>query len=291
MDVRLRALAHQQEDVIAARQLLAAGWNRAMVDHRVENDGWRQVHPGVYVLAQAPLSRRQRWIAAVLSAPNTFLFGPSGGALWGFRLWEGTFETVVRPGSGGPRRMGSLLVARSTTLAGQTTTRDGIPVTTAPRTLIDLAPRLGTIQLGRGFREACRLRTTTANGIAKALAGQRGTRLLADLCDRYASIPYHRCRSDAESRALEVLRDAAVEAPLVNVRVGRNGPEADLVWRNRKLIIEIDGDQFHQFPDEDARKEAIWRNAGYTVRRLPSDDVYYRPERLVTLANVHFTHL
>jgi very-short-patch-repair endonuclease len=84
-----------------------------------------------------------------------------------------------------------------------------------------------------------------------------------------------------------VLHDAGVPAPEVNVQVGRSGPEADLVWRPWKLIVEIDGGQFHQFPDEDARKEAIWRRAGYEVRRLPSDDVYFRPERLVMVANVH----
>ena len=58
----------------------------------------------------------------------------------------------------------------------------------------------------------------------------------------------------------------------MNVRVG--GEEADQVFRDRKVIVEIDGNQFHQFPDEDARKAGIWRNAGFTVRRIGSDEVY-----------------
>jgi very-short-patch-repair endonuclease len=287
MDARSHDLLAAQADVVAAWQLLALGWRRPQIDRRAYSERWQGVHPGVYALIRAPLTRRQRWIAATLSAPHTFLYAASAAACWGFREWEGAFETVVRPGSGGRRRMGSLLVARSSMLAGATTTHDSIAITTAPRTLVDLAPHLPQWELGRAFREACRLKTTTANEISRALAGQRGTRVLADRCDRYATIPYHRCRSDAECRALEVLHDAGVPAPEVNVQVGRSGPEADLVWRPWKLIVEIDGGQFHQFPDEDARKEAIWRRAGYEVRRLPSDDVYFRPERLVMVANVH----
>lgn len=284
MDVRLVQMAERQGDLVAGWQLRRVGWTRAMIEQRVFDHGWRVIHPGVYALMRSPLTRRQRWIAAVLSAPGTVLGKDSAGACHGFRSWEADYETVTRPGSGGPRRMGSLLVARSTTLEGQVTRKDGVPVVTAPRALIDLAPHLQTNQLARCFRESIRLKTTTANEISRALAGQRGTRGLVSLCDRYATIPYHRCRSDAESCALEILHDAGVLAPKVNVRVG--GIEADLVWRQWRLIIEIDGGQFHLFADEDARKEATWRAAGYIVRRIPSDDVYFRPERLLAVANV-----
>ncbi|MBW3629998.1 MAG: ferrous iron transport protein A, partial [Gemmatimonadetes bacterium] len=77
---------------------------------------------------------------------------------WAFREWESSYEVVVRPGTGGPRRFGDLLVCRSTVLAGQTTHHEGIPIVTAPAALISLAPHLGTSQSGRCFREACRLR-------------------------------------------------------------------------------------------------------------------------------------
>ena len=150
MDVRLFELAARQDDLVAAWQLIRLGWSRKAVRHAAAQHAWRRVHDGVFALGQAPLTRRQRWVAATLTAPGTFLFAASAGACWGFRPWEGAFETVVRPGSGGPRQMGSLLVARSSTLEGQTTRRDGIPIVTARRALIDLAPGLGAGQLGRG---------------------------------------------------------------------------------------------------------------------------------------------
>ena len=255
-----------------------------MVQHALVREGWRRVHQGVFALGQASLTQRQLWVAAVLTAPETVLSHTSAAACWGFREWGGAYETVTRPGSGGRRRHGPLLVARSTTLDGQVTSRDGVPIVTAARALINLAPGLRARQLGKGFREAIRLKTTTANEISRALAGQRGTAPLVALCDRYATIPYHRCRSDAECRALEILHDAGIEPPRVNVRI--RGEEADLSWPRHRLIVEIDGPQFHLFAEEDARKQAVWEAAGHTVRRLPSDDVYRRPARLLALANV-----
>lgn len=289
MDVHLRKLAAGQDDLVAAWQLMRLAWTRKRVLHHARRNGWRQIHDGVFAMTHSPLTQRQRWIAAVLTAPDTFLAGDSAATCHGYREWSGSYETVVRPGSGGKRRFGDLLVARSTKLEGSVMRVRGIPVVTAERALIDIAPDLGISQLGRAFRESIRLRTTTANDIARALRGQRGTSRLRHWCDRYATIPYHRCRSDAESRALEILHDAAVPPPQVNVKVG--GIEADLVWRRWRFLVEVDGREFHLFSDEDARKEFAWRCAGYDVHRIPAATVYARPNDLVSLVNVRMCAL
>ena len=256
-----------------------------MVDDHVGRHGWRAIHAGVYALGSAPLTRVQRWMAATLTAPETFLSHASGAACWGFRPWDGQYDIVCRPGNGGPRRFGSLLVLRSRTLDGETTRRDGIPITTAARTLIDLAPHLDARATGRVLREAVRLELTAMSEVAAVLdrhAQRRGTGRLRDLVHRYRSLPYERTRSPAEARALEVLHDAGVETPLVNTRIA--GEEADLAWPSRRLIVEIDGPQYHRFRDEDARKEERWRAAGYEVRRIASDAVFADPNRLLTYA-------
>jgi hypothetical protein len=256
-----------------------------MVDHRVAEHRWRSIHPGVYALTRAPLTRRQLWFAAALTSPDSVLSHASAGACWGFRPWQSRFETITRPGRGGPRRHGSLLVLRSAVLDGDTTRHEGIPITTAARTVIDLAMFLDDRATGRLFREALRLSTTTADELHQALSrcrGRRRNRMLADLARRYATLPYGRCRSNPEALALEILHDAGVEPPQVNVEVA--GREADLVWRRHRRIIEIDGGGYHRFPAEDARKEAAWRKAGYTVGRISSDDVYDRPDELLRLA-------
>ena len=284
MDVRLARLAQRQDDLVAAWQLVAAGWSRRRVAHHARRDRWRRIHSGVYALTQAPLTRRQGWIAATLTAPATVLSHASAGACLELRPWEGSFETVTRPGSGGPRRVGSVLVCRSQQLAGETTSHKGIPTTSAERTLIDLAPELDRRSLGRALREALRLRLTTASRMQEAIdrhPARRGTAALRKLATRYADIPYAATRSDAEARAVELLHDAGLPAPRVNRRIA--GEEADLSWADRRVIIEIDGPDFHRFSDQDARKQRAWEEAGWAVHRLSSGVVYDAPARLVSL--------
>jgi hypothetical protein len=281
MDSHLHALAAAQADVVAAWQLRRRGWSWAKIKHHARSRGWRRIHPGVYALNAAPPRRVQLWWAAALTSPTSVLSHGSGGACFGFYRFEKDYEVITRPGTGGRRRQGGVLVFRSKRLEGDVTRHMGIPITTAERVLVDIAPGLDRKRLGRAFREAIRLRTTTARAVHDCVAAHGGSALLLDLATRYATIPYERTRSNPEARALEVLHDAGIEPPLVNVKVA--GEEADLVWLVRKLIVEIDGPQYHQFREEDARKERAWRAAGFTVRRIPSDAVYSDPARLIEL--------
>ncbi|MBV9212547.1 MAG: hypothetical protein JOZ25_02765 [Actinobacteria bacterium] len=212
-------------------------------------------------------------------------FTPAGGACYGFYRFERPYEVVTRPGAGGRRRLGGVLVFRSKALDGETTDLAGVPITTAERVLVDLAPWLDDKRLGRAFREAIRLGRVTAASVrrtAERHRGRRGAAVLDGFAVRYARIPYRRTRSDAEGRALEVLHDAGCPPPLVNSRIA--GEEADIAWLDRRHIVEVDGPQYHRFAGEDARKAAVWRRAGFTVRRVPSDVVYEAPGELVAAA-------
>ena len=223
-------------------------------------------------------------MAATLTTAASVLSHASAGAAWGHRPFDAPFEIVTRHGSGGPEQVNGVLVCRSSTLTGNVTRLEGIPITTPERTLIDLAPHLGSNALARAVREAIRLQTTTPDDVFVALArhrGRRGTRRLHAAVSRYAGLPLHRSRSDAEALALELLRDAARPQADVNQRIA--GEEADLSWPARKLIIELDGPQFHLDAAEDLRKQSVWEEAGWTVRRLSTDDVYLHPERLLAL--------
>jgi very-short-patch-repair endonuclease len=283
MDSHLRRLAFRQDDLVSSWQLRHAGWSWGKIDHHVRRGGWRRLHRGVFLLTSSPPTRRQLWFAATLTSPDSFLSHGSGGACYGFYRFQRGYEVVTRPGRGGRRRHGDLLAFRSTTLQHEFTRHHGIPITTAARVLVDLAPGLDRKRLGRAFRESIRLNCTSARRVRDSLHRHPfapGTRVLRELASRYAHIPYHRTRSDAEGLALEVLHDAGIELPRVNTRIG--GEEADLAWPHG-LLIEIDGPQFHRFPDEDARKVEAWRRANYTVRRISSDDVYDHPAKLLAL--------
>src|SRR6476619_7959511 len=284
----LRRRAARQEGVIAAWQLLGDGMSRGAVRYQVRE--LRELHDGVYVTGHAPVTRRQRWWAAAITAPGRAVSHASAGAAFGFRPWEGAFEVVTTAGTGGPRRRPGLLVCRSLTLAGNTTLLDGLPITTAARALADLAPSLDDIELARAVREALRLRVTTCARIQAMLLAANGcnrSARLAELAARYAHLPIARARSDPEAHGVELFAAARVVLPRVNARIA--GEEADPSWEHVRHIVELDGPDFHRFPDEDLRKQRVWERAGWTVACLPTGDVYRRPERLFAAATPALT--
>lgn len=245
------------------------------------------VEEGVY--AVAPVLGHDPWgiwMGATLTAAETYLSHVSASAARGFWSLSRDFETVTRHGTGGPRRFGGVLVFHSRTLSGDVEELNGIPITTVPRTLLDLA-RIGISEraLARAVREAVRLKLTTTAALTDCLVAherQRGTRRLARTLARYSGLPLERARSGAEVRALEILRDAKRPMPRLNHRIA--GEEADLSWREERLILEIDGRPFHLDVGEDVRKRALWERAGWEVRCIDSDDVYEHPHLLLALS-------
>mgnify|MGYP006952621069 CR=1 FL=1 len=182
-----------------------------------------QVEEGVY--AFAPVLQHDewgRWMAATLTAAGTVLSHLSAAIAWALLTIPGEFETVTRPGSGGPRRHGDVVVHRSSTLAGDVTTLQGIPITTVPRTLLDLTTQVSDRALARAVREAVRLDYVTLHGLGDALGrfrGRRGVRLLGEVVSRYAGLPIARARSGAEVRAMEVIAAVGRSVPSLNVAV------------------------------------------------------------------------
>jgi hypothetical protein len=285
LDVRLVELLETQWNRASLAQIEALGFSRVDVKYRVETGRLRAVHQGVFAGRPFLDDQRGRWMAATLTAPETYLSHASSAALHGFWDRRRPVETVTRSGNGGPRRLDGLFVYRSATLNGNTMTVDGIPTTTPERAIIEMAPYVDDPGLARAVREALRLEKSTSERLLRAVDDhfrRRGTRRVLRTLASYAGLPVNRARSGAEIRALMVLREAGRVVPLLNEKVA--GEEADLIWVDQRVIIEIDGGPFHQDIGEDARKEAVWRAAGWCVLRLPSDAVYDAPEQLLALA-------
>ena len=255
------------------------------IQHRVEAGRIVRVEEGVFALPPVLDDERGTWMGATLAAPGSYLNRLSAACAWGILEHRPPHETVVRVGSGGPQRLGGLIVYRSATLQGETTELDRIPITNVPRTLLDLASFVSDKALARALREAVRLRRTTMRELGDHLgrfAGRRGSRRLASTLARYKGLPVDRAKSGAEIRALEILKDAGRSMPALNVKVA--GEEADLVWPRQRFILEVDGQPFHLDAGNDSRKAAAWREAGWHVERVASNDIYERPGVLLALA-------
>lgn len=277
----------ENRGLVAIWQLLADGHSDGAVKHAVS--GLRRVHDGVYLSGHAPLTDWQRWKAATLTAPGTVLGDWSGACAQGFRDRDRDQTTVKRLGSGGrhviaprPDRLGSLQITRTTyRFVEDTVVHDGIPSLTVPRLAIELSPKMRDKTRARMVRDILRLKLATGIQLRAQLAlhvGWRGTVKLRELVNLYAALPAGRTRSDAEVLAVALLGAAGYDEPAVNVVIG--GEEADLVDFDRNLIVELDGPQYHQFPAEDERKQAIWESAGFVARRLSTNAVYDEPQHL-----------
>lgn len=276
------ALRAHQEGVFSVWQLRDAGWSRGKVRHAVR--GLREIHHGVRVTGDAPLTERQRCWAAVLTEPGTWLSHTSLARLAGFDDWRTEVATVTRSGTGSIQRHPGLVVHRSRHLPpGVVGAFDGIPCLSPARTVLDLVPVRSDRNARRLVRNALRVEAVTAEDLHVVLAlhaGRAGIARLRQYTRDYAHLPIHRTKSDAEALGLAILDGAGVPLPRVNAKVA--GEEADYSWADARWIIELDGPQWHH-PIDDARKQAVWEAAGWTVMRLPTGAVYDAPHRLLTL--------
>ena len=89
-------------------------------------------------------------------------------------------------------------------------------------------------------------------------------------------------RSEAEERLLTLIRSAELPAPETNIRIGRH--EVDLVWRDQRLIVEVDGFRFHSSRsafERDRRRDAELGTLGFRVMRVTWRQIVDEPQALI----------
>jgi predicted transcriptional regulator of viral defense system len=148
---RILAVAARQHGIAVTGQLLATGWSKDVIAGRVR-DGWlRRLYRGVFLVG--PLETQQsRAIAAVLAAPGSVLSHYPAAVLRALRPpREGPMHVTLPHGS---HRRPGLIVHRADLHPQDITRVHGIPVTSAARTLLDLAATEPTGELDRALNEA-----------------------------------------------------------------------------------------------------------------------------------------
>ena len=205
-DARVAELAGRQFNRISRGQLAELGLSEEAIQHRLATGRLVSMEQGVFAIAPA-LEHDDwgRWMGATLTAPGSVLSNISATAAWELLSPERRFETVTRPGSGGPRRHGGIRVYRSLTLEGERTELRGIPITTVPRTLLDLSRHVSDRALARALREAVRLHLKSlAPGGAPRGPDQGGS---AAPRQRGGALPGPAARARAERRGDSRHRD------------------------------------------------------------------------------------
>ena len=166
-----------------------------------------------------------------------------------------------------------------------------IRVTSPARTILDIAPTLDDDQLERVVGDAIRRKLVKPGEFERLLARhprQRGTRRLKAVLALEGGPLWD--ASKAEREIIKLIRAAELPLPESNHRTGSSSP--DLVWREQRLMVEIDGFAFHgdrlAFERDralDAERTADgWRTLRFTWRRLRDRPLYVVARLAATLA-------
>jgi Protein of unknown function (DUF559) len=159
--------------------------------------------------------------------------------------------------------------------------RAGIPVTSVARTLLDIAEVVPSHQLERAVGEAERLRLFDLRAIDDVRArgnGRRGIGALAAAVEAQR-LPAPFTRSELERQFIDLCREHGLPPPLVNHMVC--GFEVDAVWAEPRLVVELDGYEFHRTRrafEHDRARDAALQLAGYRVLRFTQRRIEREPD-------------
>jgi very-short-patch-repair endonuclease/predicted transcriptional regulator of viral defense system len=280
-EAMIARVAGNQHGVVTSAQLVAAGWSKDQILGRARIGWLRSVHRGVYLVGPLETPHTAA-MAAVLATGGTISHYPAA-VLWDWRPPREEPIHLTLP-SGAHNRAG-IVVHRASLHPRDITRRHGIPVTSAARTILDLAATEPTAELERALNEAGLQRRVSPHSLNEQFSRyprHRGTAALKRLLE---SEP-HLTRSDAEVIVRDLIRTAGLPQPEANVRV--EGFEVDLVWRAQRLVVEIDSWAFHSMRrsfEGDRRRDQLLVGKGWRVIRITARQLAYEPHAVVaTLA-------
>jgi very-short-patch-repair endonuclease len=268
----LEVLALRQNGLVTSRQLTALGYNPRRTQRLVESGVLAPVRRGVYRLWGATPSWRMSAMAAVLAAGlGAVLSHRSAGTLWGLidQQEESQPLEITAPGN---CRLEGVRAHRADIGTREVTKRFGIPVTTAERTMLDLAASIEAVELGRLCDEALRRRILTTEKLRVVVNAHQGPGrrklkpVLAVLSDRIPG--YDPGANDWELR-MDRMWDRLGLPPAerqYRVRIGRRTYRVDRAIVDLRIAVEWNGFDPHGRRgnmDRDSDRRAALAAAGW----------------------------
>jgi hypothetical protein len=260
---------------------LRAGVTIAEIKQRLGTGALIRDYPGVYRVGHRAPSVKAHYLAAVRACGDgAVLRSRTAAHLYGIVKAPAPLPQVLTRTE---RRVVGLSSRRARRLDPRDVTEyDAIPVTTVPRTLVDLAAELSVDDLARACHEAgVRYRVTPA-AIEAALSripNGRGARSLR----RVLRGDVHVTLSKLEKRFLELLKEERLPLPATNRPAG--GRWVDCRWRDYGLTVELDSYRYHSSRhawENDRRREREAHARGDDFRRYTWGDVFEEPKLMLT---------
>jgi hypothetical protein len=260
---------------VSRRQLLRCGLSGNAIDRWLAQGRLCRIHPGVYALGHQALCEEGRLTAALLYAgPGVALSHAT--AAWWWRLVPFAPRVVQISAPGDSRSIGGIRVFHPRLV--ERVAHRGMPVTTVPRTLLDLAAVTTFAELRRTLAEAAYRRLLDAPAAEAQLGrGRRGSAALRRGLE--AHMPrLAKTLSVLEERFLALCESSGIVLPEVNETIC--GLKVDALWREQRLVVELDGYAAHggrAAIEQDRGRELRLRAAGYVVLRYTWQQVTGHP--------------
>jgi very-short-patch-repair endonuclease len=296
LDRAMVTLAGGQYGVVSRRQLLAVGFGRRAIDRRIERGILNRVHRGVYSVGRPAMTRRTRWRAAVLACgPNAVLSHRSAAVLW--QLLSPSTRAIELTRATGWSGPSEVFLHRQIVPPDERTVVDGIPVTSPPRTIFDLAAsasrraarsRVSRREVERALNQMEVLGLRDALAVPDLLARyprRAGSALLRDLFgepERLSGV----AANDLEEWFVALVERWGLPRPRINadLAVGDRFIRPDFMWPDRRLIVEADGRGAHgtgQAFESDRERDRLLVAAGWRVMRVTWRQLRDTPQEVV----------
>ncbi len=276
----LGRLAFSAYGLVNRPQLLDAGITQAEIRSRLRSGSLLPEYRGVYRVGHRALSMESRYLGAVLACGHgALLSGRAAAQLLALTNGPPPPPEVIAPDS---RRVPGVITRRYRKLhADDATLYRRIPVTSVPRTLVDLAAVLDLEDLARACHEAGVKHDTTPAQVDAALRRRPGAKDAAKLRS-IMSGEVQVALSKLERRFRDLLRTARLPIPVMNKVAGER--RVDCRWPDHRLTVELNSYRYHNSRhswqgDYDRAREAYAR--GDEFRQYTWRDVFEDPSRMM----------
>ncbi|MFL5318399.1 MAG: hypothetical protein ACJ790_01990 [Myxococcaceae bacterium] len=285
----LHVLAAKQHGVVSREQVMRAGVSAWMIRARLSSGSWKELFPAAYVLGGAPPTWQQTATAALIWAgPDAALSHRSSAFVQGWLDRSPSRLEITIPKSRNLRSESVKVYRSDLSIHNEVKVYNGLRVTDAPRTLIDLSSEK---DLERLVELAIHLRPYVTNWTRRRLKemGRTTSKGIARL--RAVLAGYHGddrpTDSLLETKFRTLLRKHRIGTYHHYAVLGRDGEwilESDFAWPEKKVVCECDGRKFHDNPrafDRRAEIQAKCAAAGWRLIPVTWNRVTKTPEELV----------
>jgi len=285
-DREIARITARQRTLVTVGQLHALGISKRAIDYRLSSERLHVVFRGVYTVSPGELPPLALELAAVLACgEHSFISHHSAAFVWNLRATPPPRVEVSVVGRYCDSRKGIRVHRIQAIDRDERRLHEGLWVSSPARAILEVAATATLDELANIVNEGHGRRRFTPHELETVLRrhrGGRGTARLAKVLGREDATTITRSR--AERAFLKLIRDARLPAPETNQRLGRYEP--DFMWREQRLIVELDSYRFHGGPagfHHDREKDLVYRDAGFDVLRPTRNHVVYQPARVLVM--------